>query len=361
MTKKIEREIPEQNAADAVDRVLRLIHALADKDTPPELYNELVDWFRSEVSDEEKQEAFVRYYTNLVPRTAEPSEELRRSFNRLASRLGLPLDEVLAPVCEELVVAGKRKRSLVRIGLRVAAISIPFFVLLGMYWGSRHAVDTPAPLVLAEAIHEAYEGVQKEVELPDNSVVWINSGSHVRHVESVGDERHVYLEGEAYFDVTHDEERPFVVHTPKLDVVVLGTEFNVHAYPDREVTEVLLTRGLVKVIAGERSAMLNPGEKLTYDHRTAEFTVESCLHNDWRSDVIHAKERTLAELFRMIGNYYNKEIVFDDAHFNQSERIQIWFGKHRTPEEVLRILSRIGGGFEYDMEGDRITIKKSVD
>ncbi|NDV64243.1 FecR family protein [Bacteroides sp. 224] len=331
------------NFPESFERAEKLIDALLNEDTPPAIRKKLSYWFKSEMSDETKYAVLKERMYDELAANKNPGKEEYQRFAQLAERLN---------------IKPRRVFSIRKVALRVAAVLIPVCVIAGALYWSYKPGETAVPLPEKDClVYETIEGVQKDVVLADGSQVWVNSESKISYPETFTGERQVHLQGEAYFKVEPDKEKPFVVHTSELKVVVLGTEFNMVDYPERGTTEVILHQGSVKATNGKEAVTLRPGQKLIYTHLTEEFVVESLQKfQDWRSDVIHAENRTLAELFKMIGNYYDKEIIYDEEHFSKSERIQIWFGKRRTPEEVLRILSRLGGNFTYKMEEERIVI-----
>ncbi|MCE6992622.1 FecR family protein [Dyadobacter sp. CY323] len=112
-----------------------------------------------------------------------------------------------------------------------------------------------------------------KVKLPDGTVIWVKAGSSLRYPKVFdGENRDVFLEGEAFFDVAHQAERPFLVHTSDLTIRVLGTAFNVKSYKDQGTIETTLLRGKVKIEkdnATETSEIiLNPNERAVYNKQS---------------------------------------------------------------------------------------------
>ncbi len=109
-------------------------------------------------------------------------------------------------------------------------------------------------------------GGKSSVMLPDGSMVWLNAGSRMKY-NSLFDvtSREVFLEGEAYFDI-EKEKYPFVVHTSHLDILVLGTVFNVKSYPDEDKIETTLVEGTIRIKTkkSEKTILLQPTERLTF-------------------------------------------------------------------------------------------------
>ena len=103
--------------------------------------------------------------------------------------------------------------------------------------------------MLTYAEHTSPYGSKSKVKLPDGSQVWLNAGSTLRYSSDYNtNRREVYLEGEGYFDVTRNEKTPFWVQTSTITVKVLGTAFNVKAYPEESFVETIVERGAVQLI-----------------------------------------------------------------------------------------------------------------
>lgn len=142
-----------------------------------------------------------------------------------------------------------RRRSMYNQLMRYAAfLTIPLLLsslILGyLYWGATDTEEKYAEVMAATGSVIRYE-------LPDHSVVWLNSGSTLRYPTVFKkDNRNVELKGEAYFEVEADRKRPFYVNTPAgLSVYVYGTKFNVNAYEDDNSIETVLEKGKVNVIS----------------------------------------------------------------------------------------------------------------
>ena len=97
-------------------------------------------------------------------------------------------------------------------------------------------------------------GNRTKIVLPDGSQVWLNAGSKLDYNNFVfnKDLREVTLDGEAYFDVTKNAEKPFIIHTKKMDVKVIGTAFNIRSYNDERTAEASLIRGSIEVTLKDR-------------------------------------------------------------------------------------------------------------
>ena len=156
-----------------------------------------------------------------------------------------------------------------------------------------------------------------EVVLGDGSKIWLNADSRLEYPSRfVGDRRVVKLYGEAYFQISKDEKRPFIVETDGLQTIVLGTEFNVRNYK-KESSHVTLIEGSVKVnnTANEYSVVLSPGEnaRIMEDGSLGGQKVDVDTYIYWRDGYFYFDNRTFADIMQDIGRWYNVNVVFDDA------------------------------------------------
>lgn len=117
-------------------------------------------------------------------------------------------------------------------------------------------------------------GSRSQIILPDGTDIWLNSGSRIKYDNEFGrHNRNIFLEGEAYFDVSRDEKLPFVVNTSEITIKVVGTAFNVKAYPDEDVVETTVERGMVQVKSDAQSSVkwdgiiLKAKQKLLYTRK----------------------------------------------------------------------------------------------
>ena len=149
--------------------------------------------------------------------------------------------------------------------LRYAAAIVGVMVLAAglAYWFRNKAEE----LVVASAAH----GQVREMLLPDGTKVWLNQSSVLKYPRAFeGKERHVYLDGEAYFEVARNHEKPFMVKSPAMDVRVLGTSFNIKCRPDNSFAETTLIEGEVEVKdkSDKGRITLLPGQKAVLNRVT---------------------------------------------------------------------------------------------
>lgn len=202
------------------------------------------------------------------------------------------------------------------------------------------------------------QGQQKKITLSDGTQVILNCGSTLSYTAQFNDtKREVYLDGEAFFKVKHDDKKPFLVHSGKLNVQVLGTSFNVRSYRSDAKTTVSVASGKVGVNSNKSSGtyMLLPGDLLSYNHnnefKTGKISQEEILA--WQKGTLIFHLETIQEIAPVLERYYGVSITI---HQNRSSDKQVTasFTK-KTLSQVLEILSQTSD-FKYVINKDKVFI-----
>lgn len=194
-----------------------------------------------------------------------------------------------------------------------AAVLIILLTIGGMAWYFYPEVRTSTGQ--PQLIHLATQNGERTVyTLPDGSHVHLNAGSKLIYSPSFKKDRHIALEGEAFFDVVKDRSKPFTVHTRQITTTVLGTSFNIRAYPENNTVTVALKTG--KVLVGRETpgkwdqVSLTPGEKLIYDEGTGMVKKEKLFPDDlvWTEGVMVLNKVSFNEFVRLIERWYGADI-----------------------------------------------------
>lgn len=197
-----------------------------------------------------------------------------------------------------------------------------------------------------------------EVTLADGTHVWLNAATELRFPVSFGgEERRVYLSGEAYFDVEHDEAHPFVVVTGGVDVRVLGTAFNVNAYEGEEV-QTTLVEGCVgmEVRASGKTCRLRPGqmgETVAGGIRVRE--VDPYVYTAWKDGKFVFDGETVVSIMDRLARWYGLEVFYE----NEAVKGQLFFGvitRFADVREVLRMIEKTGS-VHFDVKDNVVIVK----
>lgn len=154
-------------------------------------------------------------------------------------------------------------------------------------------------------------GGQFQVTLPDGTKVWLNAASSLKFpVAFTGKERVVTLTGEAYFEVIHNEQMPFRVHTNGMVIEDLGTHFNIMAYPDEALVKTTLLEGAVSVSDGNRNVRLKPGQQTVGMKVQAADTEEAVA---WKNGEFSFHHTSIYEVMRQVSRWYDVDVSYQDS------------------------------------------------
>ncbi|MCK7557851.1 FecR domain-containing protein [Chitinophaga sedimenti] len=196
---------------------------------------------------------------------------------------------------------------------------------------------------------------QYQLTLPDGSRVWLNAASSITFPTAYnGKERLVTLSGEAYFEIAPGT-RPFKVKANGMEVQVLGTSFNVMAYPDEQAGAATLLEGAVKVVAASAQNVLKPGYQALVHYEKGTQTVQAVDLDKviaWKTGFFEFDNVELPVLMRQIARWYDVEIVYKGS--NQTESFGGRISRHVPLSDILRALHV--NGVECRIEGRKVIV-----
>lgn len=262
----------------------------------------------------------------------------------------------LADIPGEPVLSPKRNR-----WIRYAAIAASIITILALvrFWPQADKPVSKGEL----ALFTTNKGARSQVMLPDGSKVWLNAGSRLNYAKNftAGNTREVSLEGEAFFIVTADANRPFFVHTNAIHIKVLGTSFNVRAYPGEDSAVASLVLGSVAVAADEKAEqgiILRPNEKLVVpvrplaDKSATEHTAPAALpaykskltavrdsiytETAWVQNKLAFKHLELEKVAEMLEQWYGVEIGF-----RNEKKKQLYFTGVFDNETLVQVMNAL--------------------
>ena len=188
-------------------------------------------------------------------------------------------------------------------------------------------------------------GGEYKLVLPDGTIVWLNAESSLRFPTSFTDnERKVYAKGELYFDVKHDEVKPFIVDVERgYTIRVLGTEFNLRAYDDSPVVTTLV-EGCVQVWSASDSVLLSPGQQaleMSGNHGIEVLDVDVVPYVAWHEGKFHFVRTPLKDIMEELARWYDVEVVFENPTVRE-ECFTIEMQRFDDFNKVLRLIERTG-------------------
>ena len=277
--------------------------------------------------------------------TRHPSEKhsVEQSYPRVQERMQ-----------QSLVSDGRRFR--LRRLVRVAAIaaSVALLVTLGYLMVDKEP----------EKQTYTFTAQDKNVHfpLPDGTVVWLNINSTLSYTESFNlTTRDVELTGEAYFEVAKNAEKPFVVNMNEGHIEVLGTKFNIRAYPEDGEIISTLTEGSIKyrkTLSDTYGVILHPGQQLSCLRENGDVVIRDVAGLDnisWKDRKIIFRKTPIKEAFTVLEQFYEIKILtvntlFDDRQITGS------FEMNMKPEAIFSVMQE-SFHFKYEVREDTIVIK----
>jgi len=286
--------------------------------------------------------------------------------------IDLPPQEISQPDLPVNYINKRRRLAIYSVSIAATVI----FLVAGLVWLTSD--KKKSPLVREKSFSEVSSpiGSKTKLVLPDSTVVWLNAGSKLTYNEQFGTtNRNTTLIGEAFFDVKKSTV-PFIIHANKMQIKVLGTAFNVRAYPDEKTTETSLIRGRVEIRLDkkpDRPFILEPNEKLIVSneqqdeiktkvqskdplvvYKTLTRTVDSTIvETSWVHNELIFQDEDFREIAMKIEKRYGVAIEFKDEKI-ANERLSGTFTSE-TIQEALNAL-QLATKFHYTIKGNLITI-----
>lgn len=187
---------------------------------------------------------------------------------------------------------------------------------------------------------EVPRGGEYILTLSDGSTIWLNSESRLTYpTVFTGETREVTLKGEAYFDIEKDSIHPFIVRSDRMDVRVLGTQFNMRVYPDEEQHTTLVS-GAVELKSGNQKIRLRPGEQGKLSNNQLEIHhVQVGSFIAWKNGEFDFKGCRLENIFNELARWYDLEPCFQDQNARDYV-FTAWFKRNSSIEDVISILEK---------------------
>jgi len=241
---------------------------------------------------------------------------------------------------------------------RIAAvILLPLMFSFGVYYFTKKS--TIDDLAKSQYIIETSNGERSRLVLPDGTRVLISANTTFTYPAIFGKKnREVSLSGEAYFDVTHNKDLPFIVKSKEINIKVLGTKFNIHAYSNEDYFEASLVEGSIQAYSENKpklSVKLAPNEKVIFNYANQSFdksTTDLKVETAWTRGDLYFKSEKLLSILPKLERYYG--VTFNIA--GQIPNQILTASYHETDvNDILKNLA-VHYKFNYTKNGDTILL-----
>ncbi|WP_290798518.1 FecR family protein [Flavihumibacter sp. UBA7668] len=251
---------------------------------------------------------------------------------------------------------------------RIAVAASILVVLSGAVWWFSQQRSLPVKDVLNNSVasvttisRSTEKSEYKYLLLPDSTQVWLNADSKLDFPENFDNKKRiVHLKGEAYFDVRHADKIPFIIYTGEVSTEVLGTAFNIKAYPDMEKITVSVKRGKVKVnYANKQVAVLTKGKEVVIGNlnkEAKEKPVKEELTAGWQEGNLVYDDYKVGDILADLERVYDVDIKVGSPELKEL-RVTTTLKRQYGVESALEILSRLIGT-EITINNGSYIIKK---
>ena len=264
----------------------------------------------------------------------------------------------------EPVIAPRKKRKSILIGASAIAASLVLGIII-YSTNSFNSTDTKKVLASYKSVTTPL-GTKTDITLPDGSTVNLNSGSTLRYPEKFTEtERKVELSGEAFFDVVHNSVQPFIVKTEAINVRVLGTAFNVEAFPGAEEINTTLVRGKVileKEVDNKTTSLteMNPNERVVFKLKDQNMSLSKETNLEqyiaWKDKKLVFLNDPIEEVAKKLERWYNVSVVIKSEDLKKSH-----FTGTFTDETIERVLTLLSVSSPIDYKIDKTKNTRKTD
>jgi ferric-dicitrate binding protein FerR (iron transport regulator) len=239
---------------------------------------------------------------------------------------------------------------------RLATIGVAASLLLVLGWFVVQKVTLPHQVIVERQLVVSDKAME-QLMLADGSSINLNGGSKLSYPEEFSAEsRLVKLEGEAFFSVAPDKKRPFLVNAGDVEVKVLGTAFNVKAYPNHPTIEVTVEHGTVKVSGNSGEVILTAGFLAVFDKSSGtlrKLENSNLNYQAWKTKQLEFNQTNMSEVIRVLEEVYKVDVVVADPSILDL-KISARFDQN-TLDYVLQVISRTFK-LDYSTQGDVVLL-----
>ena len=248
---------------------------------------------------------------------------------------------------------------------RVAAVVVPLLILIifGKLYvqKSQQLKEAQTASLLQEQTNNEET---KNVVLADGTKVKLYQGSVLLYSSAFNktEERRVFLSGEAFFDIKHNDARPFRVRTSHFKITDLGTSFAVSSYTDDNEVSATLKTGKIelRIVGEDKVYSMNPDDQLVYNVKTKSVNLRQVSKEDnglgWRNKQIDLNDVTLAEAAQIMGDAYGVKFSFRSQRYKNT-KVTVHFNRGETLSGAMNVLKNLVPGLEYEVRKDEVILK----
>lgn len=284
------------------------------------------DFFSSMENDSEKQEKFYHYKNLYILSNLNPDQyqhQQQENFTKFWNR-----------------VQPKSQKKIITLWMRYAAI---FIIASVLGFSANFLLKQPSASAAQHIDYYSEKGSVSQIHLEDGSAIWLSSGTNLTIDRTTEGETIARLNGEAYFDMTPDASRKFIVDLGQFQVKDIGTKFNIRAYQAEQSIATALVEGQIDLInnSGNSFLTVKPGEFVQYDKSTHKISLnqqDPSIVTAWKDGKFVFIDQRLSKICKELENWYNIEIQIEDEKLANTRYTSV-VRRSTTVQMVLKILA----------------------
>jgi ferric-dicitrate binding protein FerR (iron transport regulator) len=284
----------------------------------------VIEWFDVSAITPEGKALLFKILEELPDEESNPEIDFDLILDKIHHKVDLAQSKKLLEEADQNLIKYKRKKRFLNILTRVAAtLLLPVFGF-GLYMSLKYQAVRHGQINVNQAYNEIYSSADAitKVTLPDGSNVWLNHSSTLKYPAIFrGEFRTVELSGEGYFEVVHNEKIPFIVKAGEVQVVAIGTTFNILAYPEEERVETSLINGCIELQQTEPDGKplsllkMKPTELATFQKLNSKISIRT-IHDDryfaWKDGKLVFNNEPMGEVVEKLKRWFNVDMQIAD-------------------------------------------------
>jgi transmembrane sensor len=285
----------------------------------------VLEWLMESARTPEGKTLLFKIWEEMPEEESDPQTNFDSILDKLHHKVNLGQSKKLLEEADQNLVKYKSRIHFKNILIRAAAILILPVLSYGLYMSLKYQSINHSQVSVNQAYNEVFSSVDAitKVTLPDGSNVWLNHSSSLKYPAIFhGNARNVELNGEGYFEVSHNSKMPFIVKTGDLQIKALGTTFNIMAYPEEDRIETSLINGQVELQRTESGGKVIPILKMRptdlaifqkSNNKISIHTIDDDRYFSWKEGKLVFNKEPMGEVVKKLGRWFNVDIQVKDT------------------------------------------------
>ena len=306
-----------------------LLEKYFDNRCSQEELDSIIVWFKESARTAEGKSLLFKFWEEVSDEDSNHKINYNQLLGRIHHEINLTQTKNILDEADQDIIRYRRRKQFMQILTRAAAILM--FPVLGfsIYMSARYQSVKDDQITVNQAYNEVFSSVDAitKVSLPDGSNVWLNHSSLLKYpAKFIGESRTVELKGEGYFEVKHNPSKPFIVKAGTIDIIALGTTFNVMAYPDEDRVETYLIEGSVELQKegpyGKPISLviMKPTDMTVFQKINGELAVRTISDDryfSWKEGKLVFNKEPMEEVAKKLSRWFNVDIQINDPRLQE--------------------------------------------